>query len=188
MLPPQCLPGSPRTALAPIPAPLPLPSRQERRFHGWLPWVTSAVQILPSEIAALIENRGSALSRQGLLRQDHGAWGRAQLELTDPHLSPKTSPQPRWPHSILTADVLGARAACPQNDLAQQRGHKAWEIVPKDGEGDGGTATLGKQWCTRCTRSNIQITGHPLGDPGGQQQSWEAYIPSGETVLSRGIV
>lgn len=102
--------GSPLTA--PISAPLPLPSQQKRWFHRWLPWEH---KMLPSEIAALIGNRAPRFAPAG----------KAQLELADqPHwgsCTPKSSPQPRWPHSILTADVLWSRGACPQHQLAQQR-------------------------------------------------------------------
>lgn len=62
-------PASPSALISPA---LPLPNQprqQEQGFSRWLLWVTSAPQIFPSEIATLIENRGSALSLQGLLRQ-----------------------------------------------------------------------------------------------------------------------
>ena len=111
-----CLPNTcevpPASPPAPISPALPLPSQprqRERRFSRWLPWVTSAPQIFPSKIATLIENRGSALSLRGLLRQACGPhWqGTNQNSLASElqrhwqgSRAPKTSSQPGWPHSI----------------------------------------------------------------------------------------
>lgn len=106
-----CFPNTckvpPASPPAPISPALPLPDQprqQERRFSRWLPWVTSAPQIFPSEIATLIENRGSALSLQGLLWQAcgprrQGATGARSLA------SCNGTSRARSPQSLLTARV-----------------------------------------------------------------------------------
>lgn len=115
LLPSQPLRGSPSAAPGPHPAPLAVPSLQERR---WLPWVPPAPRILPSERAALIENRGRLCSSTFTGQGTAGARSAAPLRLP----GPKTSPQPGGTHSILAADVLGSRVICPRHHLAQQRG------------------------------------------------------------------
>lgn len=108
-----CLPDTcevpPTSPPVPTSPSLPLPDQpqqHERRFSRWLPWVTSAPQIFFSEIATLIENRGSTLSRRGLLRQACGPH-KAQPELARRRAAmaglagPKTSWQPKWPHGMM---------------------------------------------------------------------------------------
>lgn len=140
-------PGPHLTPSSPSPT---SPGSSRTRFGRRLPWVTSAPQIFPSEIATLIENRGSALSPRGLLRRAHGP---RQQGATGAHSlgSCNSTGRARGPQSLLAAQVASqhpSRVTCSglrllAHSMAQPKGEDHHRAKPEEQGQKKGRATEG---------------------------------------------